>query len=246
MPFVRVSYLENQYESGQLKLISCEIMNALIAHFRVPEEDYFQVFHAHHGNEFYYSPNYLGVERSDGLLYIQITLKSGRSTTQKTSFYHNLATRLSDTVHIRTEDVFVILVDTELEDWTFGNGIAQMIQPIETDPAEPKAETKHRTIHSKAREVFGDIAPAFVRYSEEVLFEDVWRRSQLSLRERSLITIAALVAEGHTEQLPYHLKLAQENGLTQEEIIEAMTHLAFYAGWPRAASAMQVVKNLGS
>ncbi|WP_198957413.1 carboxymuconolactone decarboxylase family protein [Paenibacillus selenitireducens] len=121
-----------------------------------------------------------------------------------------------------------------------------MIQPIETDPAEPKAETKHRTIHSKAREVFGDIAPAFVRYSEEVLFEDVWRRSQLSLRERSLITIAALVAEGHTEQLPYHLKLAQENGLTQEEIIEAMTHLAFYAGWPRAASAMQVVKNLGS
>ncbi|MGO4695277.1 carboxymuconolactone decarboxylase family protein [Paenibacillus sp. 2TAB26] len=103
---------------------------------------------------------------------------------------------------------------------------------------------KHRKIKSTARESFGDIAPAFVRYSEEVLFGDVWRREQLSLRERSLLTISALVAGGLTEQLSYHLRLAKENGLTEEELIEALTHLAFYAGWPRAASAIQVAKEV--
>ncbi|AIQ12337.1 carboxymuconolactone decarboxylase family protein [Paenibacillus durus] len=103
---------------------------------------------------------------------------------------------------------------------------------------------KHRIIESNAREAFVDIAPAFVRYSEEVLFGDVWRREQLSLRERSLLTVSALVAGGHTGQLPYHFRLAQENGLTKEELIEAMTHLAFYAGWPCAASAIQVAKDV--
>jgi len=103
---------------------------------------------------------------------------------------------------------------------------------------------KHRKIKTTARESFGYIAPTFVRYSEEVLFGDVWRREQLSLRERSLLTISALVAGGLTEQLSYHLRLAKENGLTEEELIEALTHLAFYAGWPRAASAIQVAKEV--
>ncbi|BBI33312.1 carboxymuconolactone decarboxylase family protein [Cohnella abietis] len=100
----------------------------------------------------------------------------------------------------------------------------------------------HRKIVSNVCESFGDIAPAFVRYSEDVLFEDVWRREQLSLRERSLLTISALVSSGLTEQLPFHIRLAQENGLSEEEVIESMTHLAFYAGWPRAAAAIQVAK----
>lgn len=100
----------------------------------------------------------------------------------------------------------------------------------------------HKKIESNAGAVYGDIAPAFVHYSEEVLFGDVWRRTELSLRERSLITVSALVAGGHTEQLPYHLRLAKENGLTEEELIEVITHLAFYAGWPRAASAIGVAR----
>ncbi|MBT2289373.1 carboxymuconolactone decarboxylase family protein [Paenibacillus albidus] len=103
---------------------------------------------------------------------------------------------------------------------------------------------KHRKIASNAFETFGDIAPMFARYSEEVLFEDVWRREQLSLRERSLLTVSALVAGGLTEQLHFHIRLARENGLSEEELIEAMTHLAFYAGWPRAASAIQVAKDI--
>ncbi|MWC28825.1 carboxymuconolactone decarboxylase family protein [Paenibacillus sp. MMS18-CY102] len=103
---------------------------------------------------------------------------------------------------------------------------------------------KHRLIHSSARDTFGEIAPAFVQYSEEVLFGDVWRREQLPLRDRSLITIAALVAGGCMEQLPYHLGLARENGLTQEEMVEAFTHLAFYTGWPRAAAAIQAANGV--
>lgn len=128
MPFVRVSYLDNKYDDQQLPIISREIMNALREHFNVPQDDFFQVFHAHKASEFYYSPNYLNIERTDGLLYIQITLKSGRSKEQKMSFYSKLAETLSSTLGIRKEDVFVVLVDTEFEDWTFGNGIAQMIE----------------------------------------------------------------------------------------------------------------------
>ncbi|WP_088832246.1 tautomerase family protein [Paenibacillus tyrfis] len=128
MPFIRVSYLEQQYESHQLKRISQTIMEALIAHFNVPVDDCFQVFHAHKREEFVYSRNYLNVDRSDGLLFIQITCKSGRTTEQKTSLYKTLATKLSTTLPMRKEDVFVVLVDTEFEDWSFGNGVAQMLQ----------------------------------------------------------------------------------------------------------------------
>ncbi|WP_169088748.1 tautomerase family protein [Paenibacillus sp. PL91] len=128
MPFIRVSYLEQQFEAHQMERISQTIMNALVQHFDVPEDDLFQVFHAHKPWEFYYSPNYLEVERSDRLLYIQITLKSGRPTKQKTSFYETLAEQLSMALPMRKEDVFVVLVDTEFEDWSFGNGVAQMLQ----------------------------------------------------------------------------------------------------------------------
>lgn len=103
---------------------------------------------------------------------------------------------------------------------------------------------KHKPITSIARETLGDLAPAFVSYTEDVLFGDVWRREELSLRDRSLITLSALVAGEHVSQLAYHLNLAKENGLSEEELIEAITHLAFYVGWPRAASAINVAKEV--
>lgn len=127
MPFIRVSYMKPQYEPSQLELVSQTIMHALIYHFNVPADDLFQVFHAHDPAEFYYSNNYLGVERSNGLLFIQITLKSGRTIEQKTTFYRTLAEQLSRRIPMRPEDVFIVLVDTEFEDWSFGNGIAQML-----------------------------------------------------------------------------------------------------------------------
>jgi 4-carboxymuconolactone decarboxylase len=97
---------------------------------------------------------------------------------------------------------------------------------------------------SGAEQAFGDFAPAFVGFTDDVLFGQVWPRPQLSPKERSLITVAALTTGGNTEQLTHHLGRAQENGVTEEELIEAITHLAFYAGWPKAFSAMAVAKRL--
>jgi 4-carboxymuconolactone decarboxylase len=91
---------------------------------------------------------------------------------------------------------------------------------------------------------FGDFAPGLVHYTDQVLFDEVWERPGLSKRDRSLITVAALLAGGNTEQLNFHLAYAKQNGATEEELIEAITHLAFYAGWPKAMSAMTVAKNI--
>ena len=97
---------------------------------------------------------------------------------------------------------------------------------------------------SGAETMFGDFAPALVHYTDDVLFGDVWRRSELSPKERSLVTVACLATSGNTEQLSYHLGLAKENGNSETELIEALTHLAFYAGWPRAFAAMAVAKRV--
>jgi 4-carboxymuconolactone decarboxylase len=91
---------------------------------------------------------------------------------------------------------------------------------------------------------FGYFAPALVHFTDDVLFGEVWTRPELSPRDRSLVTVTALAAAGNSEQLTFHLGLARNNGLTETELTEAITHLAFYAGWPRAMSAMTVAKQI--
>ena len=97
---------------------------------------------------------------------------------------------------------------------------------------------------SGAQKAFGDFAPAFVGFTDDVLFGQVWTRPELSPRDRSLITVAALTAGGNTGQLTFHLQYAKDNGVTETELIEALTHLAFYTGWPKAMSAMAVAKQV--
>ncbi len=97
---------------------------------------------------------------------------------------------------------------------------------------------------SAARKAIGDFAPKLVDLTDKVLFGDVWERPQLSRRDRSLITCAALVATGKTEQMSFHFPRAIENGVTKEELAELITHLAFYAGWPNAMSALARAKEL--
>jgi 4-carboxymuconolactone decarboxylase len=92
--------------------------------------------------------------------------------------------------------------------------------------------------------MLGAFAPKLVQLTDDILFEDVWAREELSPRDRSLITVAALVAGGNTEQLSFHLNKARENGLSETELVEVITHLAFYAGWPRAMSAIMVAKQV--
>ena len=101
-----------------------------------------------------------------------------------------------------------------------------------------------KTEPSGAEKMFGDFAPALVHFTDDVLFGQAWKRPQLSPKERSLVTVAALTTGGNTEQLVFHLGLAKQNGATEEELIEAITHLAFYAGWPKAMSAMAVAKQV--
>ena len=95
-----------------------------------------------------------------------------------------------------------------------------------------------------AQQLYGDFAPKLAELSEKVLYEDIWRRPQLSPRDRSLITCAALVAMGKTEQMEAHFPRAIANGVTQEELVELITHLAFYSGWPSAVSAITRAKAL--
>ena len=89
-----------------------------------------------------------------------------------------------------------------------------------------------------------DTAPKLFELTENVLLADVWERPGLSKRDRSLITVSSLISLNRTEQLPFHLNKALENGVTREELIEAITHLAFYAGWPNAMSAVRIAKEL--
>ena len=91
---------------------------------------------------------------------------------------------------------------------------------------------------------FADIAPALAGYTDTVLFGDVWKRPGLSQRDRSLITVACLIALYRTNELPFHLKRAMENGVTREEIAEVITHLAFYAGWPTASTAVGIARKM--
>lgn len=90
----------------------------------------------------------------------------------------------------------------------------------------------------------GDIAPKLVELTDDVLFGDIWERPELSPRDRSLVTVSALVATYRTNELPNHLRRALDNGVTRDELVEAITHLAFYAGWPCAMTAMKSLKQI--
>ncbi len=95
-----------------------------------------------------------------------------------------------------------------------------------------------------SREVMAEIAPKLAELTSDVVFGDVWERSELSKRDRSLITVAVLTALYRTEQLRGHIGRALDNGVTKEEIAEVIVQMAFYAGWPTAANAVRVAKEV--
>ena len=100
------------------------------------------------------------------------------------------------------------------------------------------------TAQSNARKNFGDIAPALADYTDNVLFGDLWERPNLSPRDRSLVTIASLISMYRHNELPFHLKRAMENGVNRDEVIETITHLAFYGGWPVANTALPIARKV--
>ena len=122
------------------------------------------------------------------------------------------------------------------------------VGPAQLPPARP--ELLPLDLESEAQreaavlQSVGATAPGVVEYTTGVLFHDLWRRPGLAPRDRSLVTVSALVANGQVAQLSYHLNRALDNGLTQEQASEAMTQMAFYAGWPSVFSALPVVKQV--
>lgn len=99
---------------------------------------------------------------------------------------------------------------------------------------------------SAAEKTIGDFAPKLVELTDRVLFGDVWERKELSKRDRSLVTVAALIAMNRPDQLRFHLGKALDSGVGKSELIEVITHLAFYSGWPSSMSAITIAKELFS
>lgn len=115
---------------------------------------------------------------------------------------------------------------------------ASLLSPLlviaQTAPVQP----------TRAQQLMGDVAPKLAQLTDDVLFGDVWARPGLSRRDRSLVTVSALIALNRPDQLRSHVALARDNGVTQEELVEALTQLAFYTGWPNAVTAVGVVRDV--
>jgi 4-carboxymuconolactone decarboxylase len=97
---------------------------------------------------------------------------------------------------------------------------------------------------SHAQQLMGATAPKLAELTDNILYADIWERPELSKRDRSLVTVAALIALNRPDQLRSHLNLAGQNGVTEEELVEAITHMAFYSGWPSAVSAVAIAKEV--
>jgi 4-carboxymuconolactone decarboxylase len=123
-------------------------------------------------------------------------------------------------------------------------GVDQDQLPAELPEALPLDEAGEALRVKTVGDQFGAVAPGLVGYTTDYLFRDLWLRPDLAPRDRSLITVAALIASGQVGQIPFHLNRAMDNGLTQEQAAEVITHLAFYAGWPNAMSALPVAREV--
>lgn len=111
---------------------------------------------------------------------------------------------------------------------------AQTDDPTTSEPQE----------QSRAQQLMGATAPKLAELTDSILYADIWERSELSKRDRSLVTVAGLIALNRPDQLRSHLNLARQNGVTEEELVEAITHMAFYSGWPSAVAAVAIAEDV--
>ncbi len=122
-----------------------------------------------------------------------------------------------------------------------GAVVASVYAQEQAPAASPATATQQP---SRAQQLMGATAPKLAELTDGVLYVDIWERPQLSKRDRSLVTVAALIALNRPDQLRSHLTLARRNGVTEEELIETITHMAFYSGWPSAVSAIPIAKEV--
>jgi 4-carboxymuconolactone decarboxylase len=131
-------------------------------------------------------------------------------------------------------------LDGKAVDWMEKVSDVQFNSPLRGQASNTPAGPKPRP----SQGAIGDFAPKLAQITDDVLYGDIWERSELSKRDRSLVTVSALIALNRIDQLRSHLRIARQNGVTEEELIETITHLAFYAGWPNAVTAIGVAKEV--
>ena len=132
-----------------------------------------------------------------------------------------------------------------MKNWIFNSLAGSVIATLVTAALPAYAQTPAQPAEqTRAQGLFGDVNPKLADLTDNVLFGDIWKRPGLSPRDRSLVTVSALVAMNRPDQLRSHLQRARDNGLTEAELIEAITHLAFYAGWPSGVAASVVAKEV--
>jgi 4-carboxymuconolactone decarboxylase len=130
-------------------------------------------------------------------------------------------------------------LDGRSVDWMEKVSEAQYAAPLRGQTAAPAGGRPR-----PSQGAIGDFAPKLAELTDDVLYGDVWERPELSKRDRSLATVAALIALNRPDQLRSHLRIARENGVTQQELVETITHLAFYAGWPNAVTAVGIAREV--
>ncbi|HJX29215.1 MAG TPA: carboxymuconolactone decarboxylase family protein [Thermoanaerobaculia bacterium] len=137
-------------------------------------------------------------------------------------------------------------LDGKSTDWMEQVSDAQYSAPVRAQgPSDAQARSAAGSAQpTRAQQLIGDFSPKLVDLTDRVLFGEVWARPQLSQRDRSLVTVSALIAMNRPDQLRSHLARARDNGVTQDELIETITHLAFYSGWPNALTAITVAKEV--
>jgi 4-carboxymuconolactone decarboxylase len=123
-----------------------------------------------------------------------------------------------------------------------GIGVDQL--PAVSPERLPLNEAAEADRAARVQQDIGELAPGVAQYTTDLLFRDLWLRPALAPRDRSLVTVSALIAAGQVAQVPYHLNRAMDAGLTRAEASEVLTHLAFYAGWPSVFSALPIVKGV--
>jgi len=131
-------------------------------------------------------------------------------------------------------------LDGKAVDWMEKVSDTQYVAPTRPQKSSTDASAKPRP----SQGAIGDFDPKLAELTDDVLYGDIWERPQLSKRDRSLVTVAALIALNRPEQLRSHVIMARKNGVTQEELVETITHLAFYCGWPNAVNAISVAKEV--
>jgi 4-carboxymuconolactone decarboxylase len=136
--------------------------------------------------------------------------------------------------------------DGKRVEWMEKVSDAQYNAPVKAQPvpAPVRLSTTNNQQSRPSARAMGDFAPKLAEITDDVLYADVWERPQLSRRDRSLVTVAALIAMNRPDQLRSHITRGRANGVTLEEVVETITHMAFYAGWPNAVSALAVAREI--